>query len=161
MSRQSGDRFETFRGSALLRNLDEGEIEALDAICSEKRIDEGATVFVENMPGESLYMVREGTIKVSKMLAEGEERIIIILGPEDVFGEMALLDGGARTATARVIEAASLLVLKKEDFDALCERNPALGIKLMRNIVQALSQRIRENAQEYRHMLLLALGEEA
>jgi CRP-like cAMP-binding protein len=110
------------------------------------------------MPGESLYLIRRGAVKISKMLAEGEEKTLVILGPEEIFGEMAILDGAPRSATARVAEEADLLSVRKAEFEALCEQNPALALKLMRNIVRIFSQRIRENNGEYREMLLWSLG---
>ncbi len=145
-------------GSFLFKEMTEDEIGVLAGLFSEKRMDEGVTVFVENMPGESLYLVKQGAVKISKMLAEGEERILVVLGPEDVFGEMAILDGAPRSATARVAETALLLSIKKVDFENLCETNPRLGLKLMRNIIRVFSKRVRENNEEYREMLLWSLG---
>jgi CRP-like cAMP-binding protein len=118
----------------------------------------GKTVFIENMPGEFLYLVKEGTIRISKMLAEGDEQTLVVLGAEDTFGEMAVLDGAPRSATARVIEDAQLFSLGKSDFEELCDSYPALGLKLMRNIIRIFSRRIRESNQEYREMLMWSLG---
>jgi len=147
-----------FQGSSLFKEMGANELAEIASLFEEKMIGEGATVFVEQMPGESLYLICEGTVKISKMIAEGEEKTLVILGPEDVFGEMALLDGAPRSATARVAENARLLAIKKKDFEVLCESNPRLGMKLMRNIVRLFSQRIRENNDEYRQMLIWSLG---
>ncbi|BCR05016.1 cyclic nucleotide-binding protein [Desulfuromonas versatilis] len=151
-------KLDDLKGSFLFKDMAEDEISTLAGIFSEKRMDEGMTVFIENMPGESLYLVQRGAIKISKMLAEGEEKTLVILGPEDVFGEMAILDGAPRSATARVAETAQLLSIKKDDFEKLCDSNPKLGLKLMRNIIRVFSQRIRENNEDYREMLLWSLG---
>jgi len=124
-------------------------------------MDEGTTVFVENMPGESLYIIRQGAIKISKMIAEGEEKTLVILGADEIFGEMAILDGAHRSATARVAEKAHLLSIRKSDFEKLCEKEPRLALKLTRNIVRIFSSRIRENNEEYREMLLWSLGKQA
>lgn len=144
--------------SPLFLGLSKDDMRELEARFHARSIDEGMTVFVENMPGESLYLIQSGVVKISKMLSEGEERILVILGPEDVFGEMALLDGAARSATARVAENATLLALKRQDFEELCEHNPRLGLQLIRNIVRVFSQRVRNNNDEYRDMMLWALG---
>ena len=149
---------ERLKGSFLFKDMNAGDMTALAPLFQEKRMGEGSTVFVEHMPGESLYLICEGTVRISKMLAEGEEKTLVILGPEDVFGEMAVLDGAPRAATARVAENARLLAVKKKDFEALCEANPRVGIKLMRNIVRLFSQRVRENSDDYRQMLLWSLG---
>lgn len=144
--------------SPLFLGLSQEDMRELEARFHARDIDEGMTVFVENMPGESLYLIQSGVVKISKMLSEGEERILVILGPDDVFGEMALLDGAARSATARVAEKATLLALKRQDFEELCEHNPRLGLQLIRNISRVFSQRVRNNNDEYRDMMLWALG---
>lgn len=144
--------------SPLFLGLSQEDMRELEARFHARDIDEGMTVFVENMPGESLYLIQSGVVKISKMLSEGEERILVILGPDDVFGEMALLDGAARSATARVAESATLLALKRQDFEELCDHNPRLGLQLIRNISRVFSQRVRNNNDEYRDMMLWALG---
>lgn len=144
--------------SPLFLGLGPEDMRELEARFQVRDIDEGMTVFVENMPGESLYLIQSGVVKISKMLSEGEERILVILGPDDVFGEMALLDGAARSATARVAESATLLALKRQDFEELCDHNPRLGLQLIRNISRVFSQRVRNNNDEYRDMMLWALG---
>lgn len=146
------------KDSSLLRGLSAAELATLSGAFQEKEMAEGTTVFIENMPGESLYLIQQGTIRISQMIAEGDEKILVILGPEDSFGEMAVLDGAPRSATARVAETALLLILRKGDYEILCEKEPKLALKLTRNIVRIFSQRARENSEEYREMLLWTLG---
>lgn len=145
---------ETLKNSSLGKDLNDSEIRKLAGLFGEKRLEEGKTVFVENMAGESLYLIGQGTVQISRMLAEGEERTLVILAPEDVFGEMALIEEAPRSATARVAENALLLTLKRRDFDNLCAQDPALGLKLLRNIVRTFSRRLRDNEDEYREMLI-------
>ncbi|ORJ53691.1 Crp/Fnr family transcriptional regulator [Geothermobacter hydrogeniphilus] len=146
------------KNSSLFKGMTDAEMAALASVFHEKAMTEGATIFVEQMPGEMLYLIQSGTVKISKMLAEGEEKTLVLLGPEDVFGEMAILDGSPRSATARVAENARLLCIKKTDFEVLCDEQPRLGMKLMRNIIRVFSQRIRDNNDEFRDMLLWSLG---
>lgn len=152
---------EHLRQSSLFKSMTETEIDSLGEYFQEKVIPEGMAVFVENMPGESLYLIRQGAIKVSKMLAEGDEKTLVILGPEEIFGEMAILDGAPRSATARVAEEARLLSMRRADYESLCERNPRLALRLTRNIVNVFSQRIRENNDEYMELLRWSLGRPA
>jgi CRP-like cAMP-binding protein len=144
---------EIFRGNPLFKGMSDVEIEALASFFSERRIADGFTVFIEQMPGESLFLIRKGFVRISMMVAEGDEKILVTLGPGDVFGVMALLDSAPRSTTARAIEEAQLLSLKKIDFESLCEKNPKLGIKFMRNIIRVYTGRVRENEQSYRQML--------
>lgn len=152
------NKLESLQTSPLFQNMSDPEILTLGELFNEKIIDEGMTVFIENMPGESLYLIRQGAIKISKMLAEGDEKTLVILGAEDVFGEMAILDGAPRSATARVAERAHLLSMRKAEYESLCDKEPRLALKLTRNIVRIFSRRIRENNEEYIEMLLWSLG---
>lgn len=154
-------RLAALKNSPLFEGLSGAEIESLEPLFGEKRIPEGKTVFVENMPGEFLYLIEQGAIKISKMLAESDEKILVILGPDDFFGEMAILERTPRSATARVAEDACLLSLQRKDFEVLCEESPKLGLKLMRNIIRTFTRRVRENSEEYREMLIWSLGQKS
>ena len=144
--------------SLLFENFTEEEKSAVAPLFSEKRMGEGTTVFVENMPGESIYLIQQGTIKISKMVAEGQEKILVILGAEDFFGDMALFDGSIRSTTARVAEDALLLKLSKDNFEQLCQKRPATALKLIRNIVREFCRRLRENEQELKQILNRLIG---
>ncbi len=137
------------------------DIQALAGYFQEKVMPEGVTVFIENMPGESLFLIRQGAIKISRMLAEGDEKTLVILGAEEMFGEMAILEGAPRSATARVVEEAQLLILRKADYELLCDQNPSLALKLTRNLVRLFSKRVRENEDEYRELLFWAMRKQA
>lgn len=151
------DAFAAIRGSIMLKGLDDKDCARLAHFCEARQMGEGTTVFIENMPGEALFLIRTGTIRISKMFAEGDEKTLVVLGPEDIFGEMAVVDGLPRSATARVAESAELISLRKKDFEALCQTDPALALKLMMNIVRVFSKRTREANDEYRDMLLWSM----
>lgn len=146
-------KLQAIKGCPILKGLTTDEVASFAGILEEKHLAEGTTIFVENMPGESLFMIVRGVVKISKMLAEGEEKILVVLGADEVFGEMALLDSGPRAATARIAENSILLILKRSSFDAFCLQYPALGLKILRNIINIFCLRIRENEAEYRQML--------
>lgn len=149
--------FLAIKGSTMLHGFSTEELGKLAAFCEMREMGEGTTVFIENMPGESLFLVKKGTIRISKMFAEGDEKTLVVLGPEDIFGEMAVIDGLPRSATARVAEDAELISLKKKDLERICRENPALALKLVSNIVKVFSKRIREANEEYRDMLIWSM----
>ncbi len=150
--------FANLKDSPLFKDMTGEELKFLEKIFTSRRVQEGKTIFIENMPGESLYLIKQGTVKISRMLAEGDEEVLIVLGPDDVFGEIAVLDGGKRSATARIAEDAILYGLTRKDFEALGEKNPRLGLKLTLNIVRIFSGRVRNSQKEYRAMLLAILN---
>lgn len=149
--------FEGMKKSPLFVGMDASEIKKLEKIFTVKEFAEGKTIFIENMPGESLFLIKKGTVLISRMLAEGDEQVLIILGQDDVFGEMAVLDGGARSATAKIAEDAVLYGLTRKSYEALAAQDPELGLKLTLNIVRTFSGRVRNSQKDYRAMLLASL----
>ncbi len=149
--------FSDIRGSSLLKGFDNEALGKLASYCEMREMSEGTTIFIENMPGESLFLVKKGTIRISKMFAEGDEKTLVVLGAEDIFGEMAVIDGLPRSATARVAENAELISLKKVDLERLCRDDAALALKLLSNIVKVFSKRVREANEDYRDMLIWSM----
>jgi len=149
--------FITVKNSMLLQDLSAEELDGLATFCEMRTMSEGTTVFIENMLGESLFLITKGSIRISKMFAEGDEKTLVVLGPEDVFGEMAVIDGLPRSATARVAENAELIGFKKKDLERLCSEDATLALKLVSNIVRVFSKRVRESSEEYRDMLIWSM----
>ncbi|SHI44817.1 Cyclic nucleotide-binding domain-containing protein [Malonomonas rubra DSM 5091] len=149
--------FSGLHDSPLFNDMSSDEVNKLQQLFTMKKVEEGKTIFIENMPGESLYLIKQGTVQISRMLAEGDEQVLIVLGPDDIFGEMAVLDGGSRSATARIAEDAILYGLNRKTFDALASKNASLCLKLALNIVRIFSERIRNSQKDYRAMLLASL----
>ncbi|MGD9020103.1 MAG: cyclic nucleotide-binding domain-containing protein [Desulfuromonadales bacterium] len=149
--------FSPIKGSTMLHGFSDQDLGRLAGFCEMRQMEEGTTVFIENMPGESLFLIKKGTIRISRMFAEGDEKTLIVLGPEDIFGEMAIIDGLPRAATARVAEDAELISLSKTSLEKLCGEDAALGLKLVNNIVRVFSQRVRDANEEYRDMLIWSL----
>jgi CRP-like cAMP-binding protein len=143
----------------LFNQMNAVEIDTVGALFQEKKLEKGKTVFVEQMPGESLYLIKKGTVRITKLIAEGDEKTLVTLKAGDVFGEMAILDGSSRSATARVDTDTTLLSVSKSDFEKLCKSHPGVALKLMRNIITVFSKRIRENNDDYREMLMWALSQ--
>ena len=149
--------FSTIKNSLLLQDFTDADFEKLASLCEMRDMGEGTTVFIENMPGESLFLIKKGTIRISKMFAEGDEKTLVVLGSEDIFGEMAVIDGLPRSATARVAEDAELISLNKKSLDKLRTDDPALALKIVSNIVRVFSKRVREANEEYRDMLIWSM----
>ena len=149
--------FITVKNSRLLQDLSGQDLDGLATYCEMRTMNEGTTVFIENMPGESLFLITQGSIRISKMFAEGDEKTLVVLGPEDVFGEMAVIDGLPRSATARVAENAELISFKKKDLERLGSEDAPLALKVVSNIVKVFSQRVRESSEEYRDMLIWSM----
>jgi CRP-like cAMP-binding protein len=120
--------------------------DALDELSARLRrrpYNRGEAVFREGDAGTSLYIVQAGHVKLSLTSAEGREIIIDLLGPGDVFGELALLDGEPRSADAVATESSELLHLERDEFKRFVLQRPSLALELL----AILSRRVRRDTQ--------------
>lgn len=147
-------KIKPLKESPYFGDLDDKELAVLSQSVEEKSLPPGTTLFLEGMLGASMYIVVSGKIKISKMIAEGDEKVLVMLGPGDHFGEMAILDGGPRAASAVSTEQTELLIIKRSDFEALQKSDPAVALKVMWGLVKDFSRRMRENAQRYEQFIM-------
>ncbi len=107
----------------------------------------GATLFYAGAPATELYLIATGRVQLFKR-AGGVERSIGVYGPEELLGEEALLSGTHRSATAQAIETTQALVIESDTFRALVRRRPALGERVMQQLVRRL-QRTEEQLENF------------
>gem|GEM_PF-331347 len=98
-------------------------------------------IFCEGEVGTSLYLIISGKVLIYSRTASGRELVLQTLGPLDFFGEMSLLDGGYRSAGARVLERSTMYILERNDFLEFLSSNPGVAIK----IIETLSKRLRQS----------------
>ena len=120
------------QGSPLFRGLPPATLERMAALATQRGYRRGEIVFSAGDAGDALFGVVSGRIRISAGSAEGREIFLNIMEPGDSFGEIALLDGGTRTATATAIEAAELVSIRREPFFELLEREPKATLELLR-----------------------------
>jgi CRP-like cAMP-binding protein len=138
----------------LFKNMSMEELKSLSTIVSEKTIPENAAIFVENMPGESLYIIIDGVVRLTRMIEEGEEQTLTVLHDGDFIGEIALLDGGPRMTTARAMKPTRVLCIKNSDFQNLLDKDPKSCVKLLKAIVEVFASRIRHSDFIVKELLL-------
>ncbi len=104
-----------------------------------RRYRRNETIFHQGDPGDSLYVIQSGAVKIVLPDPDGEEgAIIATLGPGDFFGELALLDGEEHSATAVALESTEALVLRRDAFDRLVDEDPNLRRALFAGLVGEL-----------------------
>ncbi len=104
----------------------------------------GDVLFEEGDPGDALYVVLEGEVRISRQVPGMGEEALAILGPGEAFGEMALVDSAPRSADAIVHRRARLLMLSSNDLEDLMLTDRDLGYEVLWNFVQVLSDRLRQ-----------------
>ncbi len=131
------ERILFLRSVPLFADIDGKDLQWLNEIAKERHYKAGQVVFRENDVGDALYIIIRGKVRVNK----GKQNITLeILEDRDCFGEMAILDQEPRSATVEIQEDATLLAIKREDFQRLLLARPRLAFSLFRTI----SRRLRE-----------------
>jgi len=118
--------------SPLFRGLTSPALERIAELAGQRSFRAGEIVFNQGDPGDALYAVVTGKIRISAGAADGREIFLNIMEPGDTFGEIALLDGGTRTASATATIPSELVSIRREHFLGLLEREPGMALELLR-----------------------------
>jgi CRP-like cAMP-binding protein len=140
--------------NALFAGLGDEALNNIANLCSRRQIDGNEVLFQKGDKGDALYGIRRGQIRIETGTAGGGRLTLNIMGPGDVFGEIALLDGQARTADATATEKSELYVLRRDDFLAYLQREPSVSLRL----IELLCQRIRWTSERMEEASLLPLN---
>lgn len=136
--------------------LDEAERAALAERVDEKKYSLGQIIFHQNDPGGSLFIVRNGEVELWIKKDTGEKMVLETAKAGDFFGEISLLDGGPRTASATVLADAELIVVDRTDLDDLFRIKPAAAMDLL----SATGRRLRETNRLLRMAAAKDINEE-
>jgi CRP-like cAMP-binding protein len=123
----------------LFEALDEDTTRDLRAAMSEVRLRRGEVLFREGQPGDRVYVIADGKIKLGHTSQDGRETLIAVLGPGEMLGVLALFDPGPRAATATAIAPTRLLELRHDDLTGILDGRPQLSSQLL----QSLARRLR------------------
>ncbi|NOU34261.1 MAG: cyclic nucleotide-binding domain-containing protein [Polyangiaceae bacterium] len=113
-------------------------------VTSEETHALGTRIFQYGDPGDKLFIILEGKVRISREVSGLGEEALAVLGPGEIFGEMALLDESARSADALAHQRCRLLVIKKDDFDDLLFFHKDLAYEVLWASVRMLAARLRE-----------------
>lgn len=127
------------KNSFSLQGLDDELTEGLSLLARPMKISAGTTLFENGDPGNGCYAVLEGSMKVSLLSVDGDEQLLAVLGPGDLVGELALLDGRPRSATVSALKDAQLAFIDKAAFERFADENPAV----YRHMLAIVGKRLR------------------
>lgn len=148
------DVIASLRGSALFSRADHAALRDVARQLRRRRFRRNEVIFHQGDPGDALHLVNAGAVKIVLPSAEGEEAIIATLRSGDFFGELAILDGAPRSATAVAIEATETSTLSRELFHELIARDGELRDALLAGLAREL-RRLTGQVEEL-HFLDLA-----
>lgn len=131
----------------LFGELKEDSMMVLNKISSMKEVERNQPIYFPHEPSSSIFFLKTGRVKISKVNSEGKEMVVAFINPGEVFGEMAYLDEGERTDIAVTMEPSLICAINKNDFNKFVEKNPSLNKKLTRLIglkIKNYSERIED-----------------
>lgn len=135
----------------LFKGLGPAELQRFAEVTREKSYPRGSVILFEDDPGDALFIVRVGRVKVVLVGDDGREVILGVLGVGEHFGELSLIDDQPRSAHVIATEDSTLLVLRREDFRRRVEEMPTVAWSLM----QELSRRLRRADDKIGGLVLL------
>jgi CRP-like cAMP-binding protein len=141
---ETADFIKTVR---LFREFHEPELLALTGRLRDRRLRKGQVLFREGEQGEEMFLVREGSILVSKAVTGKVEQVLARFGPGDFFGEMSLFDHSPRSATIQAETDTMLLVLDRENLNGLIQVNPRAAAAFFHGLVQVFIERLRTSGE--------------
>jgi CRP/FNR family transcriptional regulator, cyclic AMP receptor protein len=129
---------ELLKSVTLFSDLEAGELERFSHVAVPRSFPAGTRVFHEGDDSDACYIVKEGSFRVTREHSDGRAITLATLGPGEIFGELAMLDGDKRSASAEALTEGELLALPANDVRALLARHPEISLKLVAGLVRRL-----------------------
>ena len=142
------ENIDSLRAIPLFGRVAEADLEELAQHLIERRFPKNTTVVEEGLPGDYMYVIRKGRVKVTKSSEDGREKIMNFLEAGAFFGDMALLGDETRSASVKTLEDSILLALSRRDFIDLLRQSPDLSLA----VIAELANRLRETNEQARSL---------
>lgn len=136
---------------SIFADLAESDIRDLMAVAKRRTFRSGEVIFHRDDPGQVLYLIKEGKVKICLISPDGQEISLAVLGVGEYFGEFALYDGLPRSADAIALEKVECYTLQRSDFQSAIMKNPKIAIQ----VLEGLSKRLRNTDQMVEDLIFL------
>jgi CRP-like cAMP-binding protein len=131
---------ERLKSISFFSDMSDHDLQQIAEITEEKTYAKGEAIIEERTSAERFFIIYRGKIEITKQFEDGEQFVLAVHSDGDFFGEMALLDEGPRSATARAVEPTTVLEITRSDFETLLYKAPVVAY----HIIRELSSRLRE-----------------
>ena len=145
------------KNSAIFADLDENELERVAEITQEQKFKFGKMIFKEDEPGNRLFIISEGEVRISRDVPGSGEEALAVLKQGACFGEMAVLDRSTRSTNAIANTDCTLLTITRSDFEMLLDFDRDLGYKVLWSVIRLLSERLRVTNDNLRSFLAMSM----
>jgi CRP/FNR family cyclic AMP-dependent transcriptional regulator len=133
-----GDVDEVLAWTGLFQGVEPSGVSALSKQLHQVDIPRGHTLFVEGQPGDRLYIIVSGKVKIGRSSPDGRENLLTVMGPSDMFGELSILDPGPRTSSATTITDLCAVSMDREALCAWMVERPEIIERLLRVVARRL-----------------------
>jgi CRP-like cAMP-binding protein len=154
ISPRAKEAVRVLQSTHLFRDLDQVSLDALAEICMQRTYRRGQYLWYQGDPGDHLVIVCTGLVKVVMTSELGDEVVLVTLGPNEVIGELAVLDGSPRSASVVTVESTTVLHLSREATLRLLQQQPAV----LAAVLRSLGDLIRRLTEQTSDLVFLDLG---
>ncbi len=145
------------RQAEIFADLDDDELEVIAEICAEQKFRSAAKIFEEGQPGNRLFLISEGEVRISRQVPGSGEEALTVLKKGACFGEMSVFDRSERSTDAIANTDCTLLTITRADFEMLLDFNREIAYKVLWSVVHLLSRRLRVANDNLRSFLAMSM----
>jgi CRP/FNR family transcriptional regulator, cyclic AMP receptor protein len=136
---------------SIFAGLSDEDLQTLMSVTRRRTFRSGEVIFHRDDPGQILYVIKEGKVKICLISPDGQEISLVVLGKGEYFGEFSLFDGLPRSADAITLEKTECYTLQRNDFDKVIMKSPKIALKML----ESLTRRIRSTDQMVEDLIFL------
>ncbi|MHB1687789.1 MAG: cyclic nucleotide-binding domain-containing protein [Ignavibacteriaceae bacterium] len=141
---EKSDLEKTLRAIPIFKELNKKDLSLISKLINNRSYIAGEYIFYQGDPGLGLYLIRSGEVTIKQIHSDGEGLQLATLFKGDFFGELALIDGEKRSASAIAKTDTKVAVIFKPDLDEFIEKYPQKGIKILKGVLQIITYRLRK-----------------
>jgi CRP-like cAMP-binding protein len=145
------------RQTAIFADLDDPELGKVADICREQTYQPGETIFKEGDPGNRLFLIAQGEVRISRQIPGSGEEALAVLRTGACFGEMAVFDRSERSTDAISNGGCTLATISRSELEMLLDFEPDLAAKVLRSMVRLLALRLRATNDNLRSILAMSM----
>jgi CRP-like cAMP-binding protein len=145
------------RQTAIFADLDDAELGKVSDICREQTYQPGETVFKEGDPGNRLFLIAQGEVRISRQIPGSGEEALAVLKTGACFGEMAVFDRSERSTDAISNGGCTLATISRSELEMLLDFEPDVAVKVLRSMVRLLALRLRATNDNLRSILAMSM----
>lgn len=138
----------------LLEGIDDAGLSKIANITRQVSVKKGDQLFKEKDETKGLWLIRTGKIEISRMTADGWRQTLVVLPANHFFGELSILENRHHVASATALEDSDLILIPKEDFDNLVQKDCTLALKIVIKLAIAMSKNLRRMNDKFLSALI-------